>query len=41
MGYVATALAKPKTEINAIVRGKAMPCQVAKMPFVQQRYYRG
>ena len=41
MGYVATALAKPETEINAIVRGKAMPCQVAKMPFVQQRYYRG
>jgi len=41
MGYVETALAKPGTELRAIVRGKAHTVLVAKTPFVPQRYYRG
>jgi aminomethyltransferase len=41
MGYVEIALAKPGTALQALVRGKALPVQVAKMPFVAQRYYRG
>ena len=41
MGYVETAFAAPDTAINALVRGKLMPVTVAKMPFVEQRYYRG
>ena len=27
--------------LQALVRGKAMPVTVTKLPFVQQRYYRG
>ncbi|ATE59596.1 glycine cleavage system aminomethyltransferase GcvT [Thauera sinica] len=41
MGYVETALATPGTRLGAIVRGKTVPVDVAKMPFVPQRYYRG
>lgn len=41
MGYVETALAKPDTELFALVRGKQLPVKVAKTPFVPQRYYRG
>jgi aminomethyltransferase len=41
MGYVETASAKIDTNINLIVRGKALPAKIAKMPFVPQRYYRG
>lgn len=41
MGYVDTALAKPGTVLSAMVRGKAVPVEVATMPFVPQRYYRG
>jgi aminomethyltransferase len=41
MGYVETALAKPGTALSAIVRGKPVPVEVAGMPFVPQRYYRG
>ena len=41
MGYVAVAHAKAETPVNLIVRGKALPARVAKMPFVPQRYYRG
>ncbi|MCB1952812.1 glycine cleavage system aminomethyltransferase GcvT [Denitromonas sp.] len=41
MGYVDTALAKPGTALTAIVRGKPVPIEVAKTPFVPQRYYRG
>jgi len=41
MGYVETAFAAPDTEIQALVRGKSIPLKVAKLPFVQQRYYRG
>ncbi|HAF55627.1 MAG TPA: glycine cleavage system aminomethyltransferase GcvT, partial [Thauera sp.] len=41
MGYVETALAKPGTQLSAMVRGKPVPVEVASTPFVPQRYYRG
>ncbi|MFU2487580.1 glycine cleavage system aminomethyltransferase GcvT [Thauera sp. WH-1] len=41
MGYVDTALAKVGTPLSAMVRGKAVPIEVASTPFVPQRYYRG
>jgi len=41
MGYVESALATVGTELQAIVRGKPLPVTVARMPFVEQRYYRG
>lgn len=41
MGYVETAVATPGTRLYATVRGKELPVTVAKMPFVEQRYYRG
>lgn len=41
MGYVKTDLAKPGTQLLALVRGKPVPIEVASMPFVPQRYYRG
>lgn len=41
MGYVETAHAKIGTALQAIVRGKPVPVEVAKTPFTPQRYYRG
>ncbi|NVK18997.1 MAG: glycine cleavage system aminomethyltransferase GcvT [Methylocystaceae bacterium] len=41
MGYVKTEFSKVGTEINLIVRGKTMPGEIAKLPFVPQRYYKG
>ncbi|MGC6512774.1 MAG: glycine cleavage system aminomethyltransferase GcvT [Parvibaculales bacterium] len=41
MGYVADEFSKDGTRINLLVRGKSMPAQVATMPFVPHRYYRG
>ncbi len=41
MGYVETALAKTDTELHALVRGKPQRVKVVKLPFVEQRYYRG
>ena len=41
MGYVRTDLASPGTALEVIVRGKALPAEVAKLPFVKQNYYRG
>ncbi len=41
MGYVEKALAKAGTSLGASVRGRTVPLQVARMPFVKQRYYRG
>ena len=41
MGYVDAAHAAPGTKVNLIVRGKALPAEVADMPFVPHRYYRG
>lgn len=39
MGYVAEQLKKSGTELLVNVRGKDIPCVVAKMPFVPSRYY--
>ncbi len=41
MGYVEAEMAAAGTRLNAMVRGKALPVTVARMPFVEQRYYRG
>ncbi len=41
MGYVAAAQAAPGTRLHLIVRGKALEADVAALPFVPQRYYRG
>jgi aminomethyltransferase len=41
MGYLPPALATAGTRVNALVRGKAVPMQVAPMPFVPNRYFRG
>lgn len=41
MGYVDIEHAKPGTALQAIVRGKPVPIDVAKTPFAPQRYYRG
>lgn len=41
MAYVPPALAAVGTRVNAIVRGKPVPMEVAPMPFVAPRYYRG
>ncbi|MDP6198479.1 MAG: glycine cleavage system aminomethyltransferase GcvT [Porticoccaceae bacterium] len=41
MGYVPTELSTVGTQLQAMVRGKARPITVAKLPLVQQRYFRG
>jgi len=41
MGYVKTAFAAEGTPLQAMVRGKAMPCRVAALPFVPHSYFRG
>ena len=41
IGYVAPGFAAIGTRVNAIVRGKAVPMEVASMPFVPNRYFRG
>jgi len=41
MGYVPPAYAAVGTEIQLIVRGKAMPARIAAMPFVRQNYKKG
>ena len=41
MGYVKTEFAKIGTELNLIVRGKLVPAQIEKLPFVPQRYFKG
>ena len=41
MGYVETRSAKVGTVVQAEVRGKTHEATVARMPFVEQRYYRG
>ena len=40
MGYVDSAFAADGTEIDLMVRGKAMPARVTPMPFVPHRYKR-
>ncbi|MDD0810192.1 glycine cleavage system aminomethyltransferase GcvT [Curvibacter sp. RS43] len=41
MAYVRADQAALGTRLQAIVRGKAVPMQVAAMPFIPNRYYRG
>lgn len=41
MGYVATAFSALDTQVYADVRGKKLPMTVTRMPFIEQRYYRG
>lgn len=41
MGYVATEFAVADTKVSLMVRGKAMPATVTKMPFVPAGFYRG
>jgi len=40
MGYVKTDLSKPETGVNLMVRGKALPGRVIKLPFVEHRYFK-
>ncbi|XP_049885425.1 aminomethyltransferase, mitochondrial [Pectinophora gossypiella] len=39
MGYVAEGFKKSGTELLVNIRGKDVPCVVAKMPFVPSKYY--
>ena len=39
MGYVDIDFFKPETPVQLMVRGKAMPAQVIKLPFVPHRYF--
>ena len=41
MGYVSAEFAALGTRINAMVRGKVVAMEVAAMPFVPTRYFRG
>ncbi len=41
MGYVDKTHATTGSQVQLIIRGKAQPAEVADMPFVEQRYYRG
>ena len=40
MGYVDSKSAKAGTKISVKIRGKMQPAEIAKMPFVESRYYR-
>ncbi len=40
MGYVPPALATPGTQLELIVRGKALPATVVTLPFIPSRYKR-
>ncbi len=40
MGYVKTEFAKTGTVINLLLRGKKIPANIAKMPFVPAGFYR-
>ena len=41
MGYVETEFTKAGTPVGLVVRGKTLPAEIVKTPFVPQRYYRG
>jgi aminomethyltransferase len=38
MGYVSAQSAAPDTSVNVVVRGKALPGRIVKLPFVAHRY---
>mgnify|MGYP002639426806 FL=1 len=40
MGYIAAEFAEAGTEVDLLIRGKAMPATIIKLPFVQQNYKR-
>ncbi len=41
LGYVESGYAALGTQVQALVRGKAVPMEVAPLPFVPNRYFRG
>ncbi|HEX5806510.1 MAG TPA: glycine cleavage system aminomethyltransferase GcvT [Macromonas sp.] len=41
LGYVQSGYAALGTQVQALVRGKAVPMEVVALPFVPTRYYRG
>ncbi len=41
MGYVTAELAAEGTSLQAMVRGKPLPCKVAALPFVKHNFFRG
>lgn len=41
VGYVQYEFSKVGTQVNLNVRGKSMPAEIARLPFVPQRYYKG
>ena len=41
MGYLDADWAQPGTKLGAMLRGNVHSVEVAKLPFVRQRYYRG
>lgn len=41
MGYVAKTASQPNTEVRLVVRGKAIPGRVAKLPFITPGYHKG
>jgi aminomethyltransferase len=41
MGYVTPESSEIGTQVNLIVRGKAMPALITALPFVPQRYAKG
>jgi len=41
MGYVQTAFAAPGTPLNLMVRDRALPAHVVKLPFTEHRYFKG
>jgi aminomethyltransferase len=41
MGYVQSGYAALGTQVQALVRGKAVPMEVVALPFVPNRYHRG
>jgi aminomethyltransferase len=41
LAYVDSASAGPGTRLHALVRGKPVPMEVSKLPFVPHRYWRG
>jgi aminomethyltransferase len=41
MAYVPPAFSAVGTQLNAMVRGKAVPMEVVALPFLAPRYFRG
>ena len=39
MGYISLNCSQPNTQLNAEVRGRAVPVQVVRLPFIPHRYH--